>query len=290
MHNDPTKTLLLTALAMLAFAANSLLCRLALEDGTIDAASFTALRLASGTLMLWLLVQRRVGIRRLRPKAPAAVFLFLYAAAFSFAYRYLSAGTGALILFGTVQLTMMTAALRAGEAFPPLAWLGLCLSLAGLVYLVAPGLSAPPLVGALLMALAGLGWGLYSLHGRGVGDPLAATAANFTGATPLALLLCLPFAGALHLTPAGVVLAMASGALASALGYVVWYSALRGLSAGAAAGVQLSVPVLAAGGGVLLLSEPLTPRLVLASILVLGGIALVMYTKRPQPAPKSQQV
>lgn len=281
----PFKTLLLTAMAMLAFAANSLLCRQALDDGSIDAASFTALRLVSGTLMLWLLVHRRIGVRQLRPKAAAAGFLFLYAAAFSFAYRYLTAATGALILFGAVQLTMMTAALRARESFPPLAWTGLVLSLAGLIYLVAPGLSAPPLTGALLMALSGFGWGMYSLRGRGVGDPLAATAANFTGAAPLALLLCLPFAESLQVTATGVLLATASGALASGLGYVIWYAALSGLSAGAAAGVQLSVPVLAAIGGVLLLSEPMTLRLTLASLLVLGGIALVFYGKQRARRP-----
>lgn len=279
MSSDKIKTLLLTGLAMIAFAANSLLCRQALDADAIDASSFTALRLTSGALMLWVLVRRFSNMPRLRRKPWASAMLFLYAAAFSFAYLQLEAGAGALILFGAVQLTMVTAGLRAGEPFSPLAWLGLGLSLGGLAYLVSPGLAAPPLGGAALMASAGVAWGLYSLSGRGTADPLQATAANFAGTVPLALLLCLLFVGALHLTPRGALLAVASGALASSLGYVIWFEALRGLTASTAASVQLSVPVLAACGGVIWLGEPLTLRLVLASVLVLGGITLVLREK-----------
>jgi drug/metabolite transporter (DMT)-like permease len=279
MKHIRTRTLLLTALAMTAFAANSLLCRLALGEGAIDAPSFTGLRLASGALVLWLLLAKRTGVRLIRPNPKAAVMLFAYAAAFSFAYLDLDAGVGALILFGAVQLTMVTAGLIAGEASPPLTWTGLGMSLGGLVYLVSPGLTAPPLTGAALMALAGVAWGFYSLSGRGVSDPLQATAGNFVGAVPLGVLLCLPFLGALHLSTAGVLLAIASGALASGLGYVIWFAALRGLSASAAASVQLSVPLLAACGGVLWLGETFTWRLAIASVLILGGIALVLRSK-----------
>jgi drug/metabolite transporter (DMT)-like permease len=279
MFHLHTRTLLLTLLAMTAFAANSLLCRMALGAPSIDAASFTGLRLASGALVLWLLLSRRSGEWRLRPNPKSALFLFAYAAAFSFAYLQLEAGVGALILFGAVQLTMVAAGLLTGEPSPPLTWLGLGLSSLGLVYLVSPGLTAPPLSGALLMGLAGIAWGLYSLSGRGVTDPLRATAGNFLGAVPLGLLLILPFLGSLHLSPRGIALALASGALASGLGYVIWFAALRGLSASAAASVQLSVPVLAAIGGVLWLGEAFTWRLALASALILGGIALVLRSK-----------
>jgi len=279
MNAERTTTLLLTGLTMMAFAANSLLCRLALGDNVIDAPAFTGLRLASGALVLWTLTMRRGGNPRLPFNPMAAALLFLYAAPFSFAYLRLAAGTGALILFGAVQLTMVSAGLRAGESFPPLAWVGLGLSLGGLVYLVSPGLTAPPLASAALMAVAGVAWGFYSLSGRGAADPLRATAANFIGAVPLALLLCVPFAGEIRLTAQGVLLAIASGGLASGLGYAVWFRALRGLGAGAAASVQLSVPVLAACGGILWLGEPPTLRLALASVLILGGIALVLRRK-----------
>jgi len=260
---------------MIAFAANSLLCRQALGDSAIDAASFTGLRLASGAFTLWLLLLQRTGT----PNPRAAALLFTYAAAFSFAYLDLHAGVGALILFGAVQLTMVAAGLLAGEPSPPLTWIGLLLSLGGLIYLVSPGLTAPPLAGAALMALAGAAWGFYSLSGRGVADPLKSTAGNFIGAVPLALLLCLPFLGELQMSTRGILLAIASGALASGLGYVIWFAALRGLSASAAASVQLSVPVLAAGGGVLWLGEPFTLRLAFSSLLILGGIALVLRSK-----------
>ena len=275
------RTLLLTALAMVAFAGNTLLCRLAMGDGAIDPASFTALRLLSGALMLALLVLARSGGLRLRPNPRATLFLFGYAAAFSFAYLHLDTGTGALILFGVVQLTMVSSGLRAGEPFPPLARVGLGMSLAGLLYLVSPGLTAPPLISAALMAIAGLSWGLYSLSGRGAGDPLRATAANFIGTLPLALLLWLTFADDLHLTAQGVVLAFISGALTSGVGYAIWFAAVRGLTASAAASVQLSVPVLSAAGGILWLGEPATLRLSLASVLILGGIALVLRRRAP---------
>lgn len=270
----------LTSAAMLAFAANSLLCRLALQQGGIDAASFGSIRLVSGALMLALIV-------RLRAKPPpgaradwlAAAMLFAYVAFFSFAYLSLSAGTGALILFGAVQLTMFGVGLRSGEMFGPVAWAGFVLAVGGLVYLVSPGLAAPPPLGAALMAIAGVAWGVYSLRGRGVADPLAVTARNFARAAPMALVLSVLLAGSAHANAAGIALAVASGAITSGLGYVIWYAALPWLSALRAATVQLSVPPIAAFGGVLFLSEAITPRLALASAAILGGIAMVLTEK-----------
>ncbi|MET3442051.1 drug/metabolite transporter (DMT)-like permease [Variovorax paradoxus] len=274
------QTVALTVVAMVAFAANSLLCRLALQQRGIDPASFGSIRLVSGAITLAIVVQLRA-----RPASPdradwlAAAMLFAYVAFFSFAYLSLSAGTGALILFGAVQLTMLGAGLGSGERFGPVAWLGFVLAAGGLVYLVLPGVTAPPLLGAVLMAIAGVAWGVYSLRGRGVADPLAATARNFTRAVPLALALSLVFVARAHVDATGIALAVASGALTSGLGYVVWYAALARLSAMQAATVQLSVPLLAAIGGVLLLSEAITPRLAAASVAILGGIAIVLSQK-----------
>ncbi len=269
---------------MLAFAANSLLCRLALGQGTIDAASFTTARVISGAVTLALIVM----LRR-RPRADtgvdwrAAAMLFVYMVFFSFAYLSLSAGTGALILFGAVQLTMFISALRQGEAFPPVAWGGLVLAIVGLIYLVSPGVTAPDPLGAVLMGVAGVAWGFYSLLGRAATDPLAATARNFLYCVPPVLVVSLVFIGDFHGSGAGLALAIASGAIASGCGYVVWYAALPGLSATRAATVQLSVPVIAAFGGVLLLSEAITWRLMLASAATLGGVAIVL-ARRSTPA------
>lgn len=265
---------------MVAFAANSLLCRLALAQPRIDPASFGSIRLVSGALVLALIVRMRAGSDA-PPRSDwlAATMLFAYVALFSFAYLSLPAGTGALILFGAVQLTMLGAGLRAGERFAPAAWAGLAAAIAGLVYLVSPGVSAPAPLGATSMALAGAAWGVYSLRGRGITDPLAATASNFARAVPLALALSVLTAGAVHADGPGVVLAVASGALSSGIGYVIWYAALRGLTAMRAATVQLSVPPIAAIGGALMLAEPLTPRLMLASAAILGGIAVVLATR-----------
>ena len=272
---------MLTALAMLAFAANSLLCRIALREGSIDPASFGAIRLAAGAAAL-LLVMRLQPRPESAPRAekagdwPAAAMLFLYVACFSFAYLRLAAGSGALILFGMVQLTMFAAGLAAGERFTALGWLGLALAAGGLVLLLLPGVAAPSPAGAALMAVAGVAWGVYSLRGRGVKDPLAATAGNFVRATPLGIALWLAWAPRGHANARGVALALASGAITSGLGYVVWYAALPRLKALQAASVQLSVPLIAALGGVLLLDEAFTMRLALAAAAILGGIALVL--------------
>ena len=283
------RTLAATALAMIAFAANSLLCRLALRGELIDPASFSTVRVVSGALVLALLVPLSRGLRgRTGDSAgiptpsdwAAAAALAAYMVCFSFAYLWLDAGTGALILFGAVQLTMFSVALRAGEHFPPLSWAGLALAVGGLVYLLSPGVTAPDPAGALLMAAAGISWGVYSLRGRGVADPLRATARNFLLATPLVAAASAVFLTQITLSPTGIALAVASGAIASALGYAIWYAALTGLSGTSAATVQLSVPVIAAVGGVLLLAEPITVRLALASAATLGGIALVLRRSR----------
>ena len=226
---------------MLAFAANSLLCRLALQQASIDAASFGSVRLASGVLVLWAIVRWRNKPAPARKDWLAATMLWAYVAAFSFAYVTLPAGTGALVLFGAVQLTMFVAGLRAGERFAAVAWAGFALAVGGLVALVSPGLAAPPLAGTLLMATAGVAWGVYSLRGRGAGDPVAATAGNFLRATPLALVLSLVFANQFAASSTGVLLAVASGALTSGLGYVLWYAALPQLSSLRAATVHVSV-------------------------------------------------
>ena len=283
----PLRTLLLTAVAMLAFAANSLLCRLALQQAGIDAASFGSVRLVSGALMLGVIVRLRAGpVRAARSDWFAAAMLWAYVTCFSFADLGLTAGTGALILFGAVQVTMFSVGLRGGERFTAAAWAGLALAVAGLLYLVSPGMAAPAPQSAALMAAAGVAWGLYSLRGRGVGDPVAATAGNFLRAAPLALALSLVFVGSLQASTAGVALAIASGAITSGLGYVVWYAALPSLTALRAAAVQLSVPPLAAMGGALLLGEASNLRMLLASAAILGGVAMVLFSRSLAARPR----
>jgi drug/metabolite transporter (DMT)-like permease len=260
----------LTLLAMIAFAANSVLCRIALKETVIDPASFTAIRLSSGAVMLWLLVRMRSGTRVGSGNWPSALALFAYAACFSFAYVSLPAATGALLLFGAVQVTMMGHGLWKGERLQGWQVFGFVLAFAGLVGLLLPGLSAPPLHGAALMLGSGIAWGIYSLRGRGAGDPTGVTAGNFLRATPIALAMALAMPGRSSPDAAGVMYAIASGALASGIGYAIWYAALPKLKATTAATVQLSVPLIAALGGIAFLAEPL------ASIAILGGIAMVI--------------
>lgn len=276
----PARILLLTCLAMLAFAGNSLLCRLALRETEIDAASFTAIRLLCGAVTLWLLLKVRQRTQPMAGNWPGALALFTYAAAFSFAYLQLDTGAGALLLFGAVQLSMLFWGLLRGERLGPAASLGTALATAGLLVLLLPGASAPPLLAALLMLLAGIAWGAYSLLGRGQGDPLAVTAGNFMRATPLALLLAALLLAQLDWDGPGLFYALLSGALTSGIGYAIWYSALPGLRASQAATVQLSVPILAALGGSLMLGEALSLRLLLSAVAVLGGIALVLGSRQ----------
>ncbi len=276
---------MLTLVAMTAFAGNSLLCRLALKQTSIDASSFTFIRIVSGAIALWVIVNLRKGSRHKAGSWLSALALFAYAAAFSFAYLSLSAGTGALLLFGAVQATMITWGLRKGEQFRVRQFVGLAVALGGLVALLLPGLSAPPLSGAVLMLGAGIAWGIYSLRGKSAGDPASATAGNFLRAVPLAALLSLVLLPWARLDRAGIVYAVVSGALASGVGYAIWYTALPGLKATSAATVQLTVPVLAAIGGIMMLGESITLRLLFASVAVLGGIALVIVEKRRAFAP-----
>ena len=277
----------MTGLAMLAFAGNSLLCRVALRDTTIDAATFTSVRILSGALALSLIVRARHDEPRASGGWASALALFAYAALFSYAYLSLEAGIGALLLFGAVQATMIGFGLWAGERLGARQSVGFVLALAGLVGLLAPGLSAPPVGGATLMLGAGIAWGVYSLRGKASGDPTRVTAGNFRLACAFAVALSLatlPWA-----TPdfVGVAYAVASGAITSGIGYAIWYAALRGLTATHAATVQLSVPVIAALGAVAFLGEPITIRLVLASIAILGGIAMVISRIRGQ-TPNSE--
>jgi drug/metabolite transporter (DMT)-like permease len=312
---------------MVAFASNSLLCRAALKQTHIDAATFTFVRIFAGAvaLCLFMNVRRRITLDRTAPPLaagsktrvefpspssspkrrddcfsasetirvrvldwkdagnwPSAFALFTYAAAFSFAYVNLSAGTGALLLFGAVQATMILWGLHKGERLDAIQITGFLVAITGLVILVFPGLSAPPLIGSILMLGAGVAWGVYSLRGKGVQNPTGVTAGNFIRAVPFSVVVWIFFLPWAHVDPAGVGYAIISGVIASGLGYVIWYSALPVLKAASAATVQLSVPVLAATGGILLLGESITLRYVLASLAVLGGIALVVVTLHPK--------
>ena len=273
-------TITLTSLAMIAFSGNSLLCRAALQHTSIDAASFTTIRLISGALMLWLIVRVSRGTYRVGGGWLSAFALFSYAAGFSFAYMSLSAATGALLLFGAVQATMIGYGVWMGERLLKLQLVGLVLALGGLAGLLLPGLSAPPLYGSVLMLGAGVAWGIYSLRGKSGGDPTLVTAGNFLRAVPIAAALSISTLNISSLDAAGFGYAVASGALASGIGYAIWYTVLPSLKATYAATVQLSVPVIAALGGIVILSEPITLRLVLASVAILGGIALVILEKR----------
>lgn len=276
---NPMRIASLTVFAMLAFASNSLLCRIALRDTAIDAATFTSIRLVSGAVLLAALMIGRGN----RPSAGgtwrAAAMLFAYAVTFSFAYRQLTAATGALLLFGAVQLTMLGYGLAMGERLRGAQWMGLLVALAGLVGLLLPGLAAPPLPSAALMLAAGAAWGVYSLLGRGQTDPVAATAGNFLRAVPLTVALSLVAVAQTSFDTTGVFYAVASGAITSGLGYVLWYAALPAYKAASAATIQLSVPALAALGGVLLLGEQMSLRLLVASVAILGGIALVIVRR-----------
>lgn len=271
---------ILIALAMVAFAGNSLLCRVALKHTAIDAASFTTIRLVSGALMLWLVARTTRGGLAGKGNWISALALFAYAAGFSFAYVSLPAATGALLLFGAVQATMIGYGLCKGERLRKLQLLGFALALGGLVGLLLPGLSAPPLAGSLLMLGAGVAWGVYSLRGKGAGDATQVTAGNFLRAAPIAMVLSLLAYSRASVDSAGFLYAVLSGALASGVGYAIWYTALPAIKATHAATVQLSVPVIAAVGGIVLLGEAPTWRLVAASVAILGGIALVILEKR----------
>jgi drug/metabolite transporter (DMT)-like permease len=297
-------TLLFTALALLAFAANSLMCRLALGGGSIDPASFTTIRLVAGATMLAVIGVVRAEAGGALPKQDAplqgapnraalpgaagqagafhgswipAIALFLYAITFSLAYVSLPVATGALILFGAVQTTMLAAAIRSGERPAPLEWGGLVVGVAGLVYLVSPGLTAPSIMGAMMMAASGVAWGWYSLLGRRSVDPVRDTTVNFVRSVPFTTLVSVLAVGGWQVSATGAAFAAISGSITSGLGYVVWYAALPRLSATRAATVQLATPVITATGGVIFLSERISPRLAVSAVLILGGISLAVF-------------
>jgi drug/metabolite transporter (DMT)-like permease len=274
------RMIFLTSLAMIAFAGNSLLCRTALKQTGIDAASFTTIRLISGALMLWLIVRMSRGTQVGRGNWLSAFALFVYAALLSYAYVSLPTAMGALLLFGAVQATMIGHGIWAGERLLKLQLAGLVIALAGLVGLLLPGLSAPPVLGSILMLASGVAWGVYSLRGKGAGDPLRVTAGNFIRAAPVAAALSILMVDRTSLDSAGFWCAVASGALTSGIGYSIWYTVLPALKAAKAATVQLSVPVIAALGGVVFLGEPITLRLLFSSLAILGGVALVILEKQ----------
>ena len=272
---------ILTALTLVAFALNSLLCRMALGGELIDPVSFTTLRLVSGAILL-VPTSRLTAECRLAPERKglwdSGLVLFVYAIAFSLAYVSLNAGMGALILFGTVQVTMISAGLKSGDRPHPVGWLGLAAALGGLVYLVLPGISAPNPLGAFLMSFSGIAWGIYSLRGKGTATPILTTADNFVRTVPLATIASILALSWIRVETIGLVLAVVSGTLTSGLGYVLWYRVLRGLTATRAAIVQLLVPVLAAFGGVVFLGEQMSVRLTVASVVILGGVAMAILT------------
>ncbi|MBX2991245.1 MAG: DMT family transporter [Bacteroidetes bacterium] len=274
------RTFILTSLTLIFFASNSILCRLALAPGLIDAASFTSIRLISGALALAIiLAAREKGVPAFQLNWLSAFALFSYAVPFSFAYLRISAGVGALILFGAVQATMIGSHLFEGNRLHVRELIGLLLALAGLAGLTLPGADAPDLLGAGIMAVAGVAWGVYSLRGKGVADPLRATASNFVVSLVFVLpIAAVPVVGRVA-SSEGILLAIGSGALASGVGYAIWYTALRGLSASQAGIVQLLVPVLAAYGGVLFLDESVTLRLAIAGVAIFSGVTLAVVAR-----------
>lgn len=274
------RIIVLTSIAMIAFAGNSLLCRAALKHTGIDAASFTTIRLISGAVVLWLVVRVRQGSPAGGGNWLSAFALFVYAAGFSFAYVSLPAATGALLLFGAVQATMIGYGIWSGERLLKLQIIGFLLAFGGLIALFLPGISAPPLYGSILMFGAGVAWGIYSLRGKGAGDPTGITTGNFVRAIPITVAMSIFTLSGSSLDTAGFWYAVLSGALTSGIGYAIWYTVLPALKATNAATIQLSVPIITALGGVILLGERMSLRLVLASVAILGGIALVILEKR----------
>jgi len=281
------RTAVLTACTLVAFASNSVLARMALGSAEADPAGFTLVRLVAGAITLWIVISvrgRKNGSRQ-HGSWVSAWWLFAYAIAFSFAYVYLATGTGALILIAFVQGTMILSGLKRGERLYALQWVGLAVAMAGLVWLVAPGVAAPSLRGSLIMMVAGIAWGLYSIRGLDVTDPVAVTADNFIRSVPMVMIVAAVVLPTLSLSPIGVLLALLSGSLASGLGYVLWYTALRGLTTTRAAIVHLAVPLLAAIGGVVLLSEPVTTRLVISGAAILGGVAIAVSARERRTDP-----
>ena len=278
LNKSLLKTIVLTSLALIAFAANSVLCRLALGNEAIDAASFTIMRLLSGTIVLLLIVAttRNSAADATKGSWGASFMLFLYAATFSYAYVSLDTGTGALILFGSVQITMILLSLISGTRLHLTEWAGVAITFTGFVYLILPGVTTPSTTGFALMTVSGIAWGVYTLKGRRSKNPLLDTAYNFLRTTPLVIILAIIAMNTLNYSTGGIVLALLSGGITSGIGYTIWYIALGGLTSTQAAVLQLSVPLIAALGGVIFVSEAITFRLMISATLVLGGILIVV--------------
>ncbi len=283
MKNKPNqtgiKTLLLTSLALLAFAANSVLCRLALGEQAIDASSFTIVRLLSAAVVLLAisLIRNHPPQTTTKTSWIPSLMLFMYAISFSYAYITLQTATGALILFGSVQITMILISVVSGGRLHLSEWLGVLIAFSGFVYLVIPEITTPSISGFVLMTLAGVAWGTYTLMGRGSENPLDDTTRNFLRTIPMIILVFVVTGKHLHYSSLGIILAIASGAIASGIGYTIWYMALAGLSATQAAVVQLSVPVIAGLGGVIFVSEVISLRLTVSALMILGGILLTVW-------------
>ena len=275
-------------MALIAFAANSVLCRLALGDYAIDASSFTIIRLLSGTVVLLIIIGVTQNVTGVSAKGSwtASFMLFLYAITFSFAYISLDTGTGALILFGSVQITMILLSLISGTRLHFTEWAGVTIAFTGFVYLILPGVTTPSMIGFLLMTVAGVAWGIYTLKGRGSKSPLMDTACNFLRTTPLVILLTIITINNAHYSSEGILLALLSGGITSGIGYTIWYIALGSLSSTQAAVLQLSVPVIAAFGGVIFVSEVITFRLSVSATMVLGGILMVVLGRYYFPQRK----
>ena len=275
------KTSLLTCLALIAFAANSVLCRLALGNGAIDASSFTGIRLLSGSVVLFLILSIQGSNKGVPSKGSwiASFMLFLYAITFSYAYLSVDTGTGALILFGSVQITMILLSLISGTRLHIFEWSGVIIAFAGFFYLILPNITTPSINGFMLMTVSGVAWGIYTLRGRSSKNPLMDTTYNFLRTTPFVVLLAVFTMQNINYSPQGIALALLSGGITSGVGYTIWYIALRGLSSTQAAVIQLSVPVIAAIGGVIFVSETITSRLIISGIVVLGGILMVVLGK-----------
>jgi drug/metabolite transporter (DMT)-like permease len=281
IESNVLRGIVLTTLAMLAFAGNSILCRMALADGLIDPATFGNIRLLSGAITLLVLLAIKSGVGRIRRHGSwlSALMLFLYVLGFSYAYIDLQAGTGALILFGMVQATMIIAAVAKGDRPTAIELLGWVCAVTGLIFLVLPGVGAPSAIGSVLMGIAGIAWGLYSIRGQAESDPVASTASNFLRSVAFIPFVFVATLQSVQLTTTGVVLALLSGVITSGIGYVLWYAAITRLKTIQAALVQLSVPAIAALGGVALLGEPLSRRLIISSGFILGGISIALARK-----------
>ena len=285
INNSLFKTIILTGLALIAFAANSVLCRLALDNEAIDASSFTVIRLLSGTIVLLIIISttrrnsRNTARTSTKGSWTASLMLFIYATTFSYAYISLDTGTGALILFGSVQITMILLSLISGTRLHITEWVGVVIAFAGFIYLILPGVTTPSVIGFTLMTVAGISWGIYTLKGRGSKSPLMDTAYNFFRTTPLVVLLAISTINNINYSSEGIILALLSGGITSGIGYTIWYIALGGLSSTQAAVLQLSVPVIAALGGIIFVSETITFRLTISAAMVLGGILIVVLGK-----------